>query len=84
MIGPVAFSITDSGALVAAPSPHGQYGSDAFFSGGEVATLDKPGGFNRPPIPATIAGTDDAPVMTTYRKGAFAYQVPVTDAIRSP
>ncbi|QQV79499.1 DUF4982 domain-containing protein (plasmid) [Sphingomonas aliaeris] len=69
----------DSGALVAAKASSGRFGSDAFFEGGTSATLDVPGGFNKPPIPAKIAGTPDPAVASTYRKGSFGYRVPLAD-----
>lgn len=71
----------DSGALMAADSAPAQFGSDAFFSGGSAAILDKPGGWGRPAQPADIHGTTDRNVATTYRSGEFSYGLSVADGV---
>ena len=68
----------DSGALVAAGSTAGRYGSDAFFDGGQARTTDQhPRG--RPPVPAAIAVTPDRDLVATYREGRFGYRLPLAN-----
>jgi beta-galactosidase len=69
----------DAGALMAATSTHGRFGSDAFVEGGEVGTTDAAGGYGQPPRPAPIAGTEDRDLVATFRQGAFRYRVPLDD-----
>ncbi|RVU04524.1 DUF4982 domain-containing protein [Novosphingobium umbonatum] len=66
----------DSGALVAARSKDRLLGSDTWFEGGEVASLDRPADFGRAPQPARIDGTPDRDAVATYRQGSFAYHIP--------
>lgn len=66
----------DAGALVAAKSKTRLIGSDNWFEGGEVASLDKPADFGRPPSPARITGGDERDALATYRQGSFAYHIP--------
>ena len=69
----------DSGALVAAKSDEGLYGSDNFFEGGEATMMGKASDFGRPAQPVHIAGTSDSAVAATYRHGDFGYHVPLND-----
>lgn len=69
----------DSGALVAAASTTGRYGSDAFFVGGDAGTVNKPADYGKPVQPTAIAGTPDSDVAASYRKGNFSYRVPLDD-----
>jgi len=48
-----------------------RYGSDAFFSGGE--------GRNLKGAVKTPSGADDPELYTSYREGAFSYDIPVPD-----
>ncbi|VXB23292.1 glycoside hydrolase family 2 TIM barrel-domain containing protein [Brevundimonas sp. G8] len=66
----------DSGAILAAPSVSGRFGSDNFFSGGRAGSADPaPVGF-RPATPVDVEG-DDPALIKTYRTGTFDYAVPV-------
>jgi beta-galactosidase len=66
----------DSGAILAAPSVSGRFGSDNFFSGGRAGSADPaPVGFT-PATPVTVEG-DDPALIKTYRTGTFEYAVPV-------
>lgn len=66
----------DAGALIAAQVPGAGFGSDAFFKGGEAASLDKrPRG--RPPILAAIQSPDRRDLLSTFREGNFSYRLPV-------
>lgn len=67
----------DAGALLAAESTVGKFGSDNFFTGGSAKTADQPGGWGRQPVKATIANTKDRELLATYREGDFVYRVPV-------
>lgn len=67
----------DAGALVAAPSQQHSYGSDNLFNGGIAATLDKAGGWGRPPIKPEIKHTADRDLAATYRRGKFIYELPL-------
>lgn len=69
----------DSGALVAAPSAAGRFGSDEFFVGGEPATVNTPAGLGRGAQTRAIAGTDDDTLVATYRRGSFRYRVPLAN-----
>ena len=69
----------DTGALMAADSAPDTFGSDAFFSGGSAAILDKPGGWGRSPKPAVIHNMADRNIATTYRSGAFSYALPLAN-----
>ncbi|NOW48875.1 beta-galactosidase [Novosphingobium sp. SG751A] len=66
----------DAGALVAAKSKTRLLGSDNWFEGGEVASLDKPADYGRKAEPARIEGTTERDAIATYRKGDFAYHIP--------
>ena len=66
----------DTGALVAAKSKTRLLGSDNWFEGGEVASLDKPADYGRKAEPARIEGTGERDAIATYRKGDFAYHIP--------
>ncbi len=67
----------DSGALIAAHSTDAVFGSDHFFKGGSAKSADTPGNWGKPAVLATIAGTKDRVLMTTYREGDFSYRLPV-------
>lgn len=67
----------DTGALVAAKSTRRLIGSDNWFTGGIVASLDKPADYGKPPQPTVIAGTQERDALATYRHGAFSYRIPV-------
>lgn len=69
----------DVGALVAAKSAGRPIGSDNWFAGGSVASLDKPADYGKPPQPAPIAGTQERDALATYRHGAFSYRIPVAE-----
>jgi beta-galactosidase len=69
----------DAGALMAATSVRGRFGSDAFFEGGEPSAADTPGGWGQAPVLAKIAGSPDRDLMTTFREGQFRYRVPLPD-----
>ena len=69
----------DAGALVAATSLTGRFGSDAFFDGGEPGSVDKPADYGKPATPTPIAGTADRDIAATYRHGKFAYRLPVAN-----
>jgi beta-galactosidase len=66
----------DAGALVAAGSEAGRFGSDNFFEGGRAATMDQTPRY-RPPVLAKIAGTADRALVASYRTGNFSYHLPV-------
>jgi beta-galactosidase len=66
----------DAGALIAAQVSGEGFGSDAFFKGGEAASLDKrPRG--RPPVLAAIQSPDRRDLLATFREGTFSYQLPL-------
>ena len=67
----------DAGALLAAKGSTGRFGSDTFFTGGEAASLDKPADYGKPEVPTPVAGTADRDIAATYRRGTFAYRVPL-------
>jgi len=69
----------DAGALMAASSKNGRFGSDNFFDGGEAGTVIKPADYGKPAVPAKIVNTVDADLIATYRRGKFAYSVPVAN-----
>ncbi|MBC2653789.1 malectin domain-containing carbohydrate-binding protein, partial [Novosphingobium aerophilum] len=69
----------DAGALLAAKGSTGRFGSDNFFTGGEAASLDKPADYGKPEVPTPITGTPDRDVAATYRRGTFAYRVPLAN-----
>lgn len=71
-----AFRI-DAGALVAATSAAGRFGSDDFFEGGKALSVDKPADYGKPAVPTPIAGTADRDLVATMRQGAFTYRLPV-------
>ncbi|MBO9581875.1 MAG: DUF4982 domain-containing protein [Sphingobium sp.] len=66
----------DSGALMAAPSESGRFGSDNFFEGGTAGTVNAPANYGRPAEVKQIAGSRDAALLATYREGTFSYRVP--------
>lgn len=68
----------DAGALMAAHSEEGRFGSDNFFIGGRAVTMDQTPAF-RPPIPAKIKGTTDRDLIASYRAGDFSYHLPLPD-----
>jgi beta-galactosidase len=68
--------VIDTGTLVAAKSAARLLGSDNWFEGGEVASLDKPADYGRPARPARIDGTPERDAIATYRQGSFAYHIP--------
>lgn len=67
----------DAGALVAAPSGSGRFGSDDFFDGGAAGSADKAADYGKPAKQTPISGTADRDIAATYRKGTFAYHIPV-------
>lgn len=67
----------DSGALMAAPSEGGNFGSDNFFEGGSAGTVNAPANYGRPAEVKQIAGSRDAALLATYREGVFSYRIPV-------
>jgi beta-galactosidase len=67
----------DSGALVAAKSASGVFGSDNFFDGGATGSIVEPADYGRPAKPVSIAGTSDSAVAATYREGNFHYHIPL-------
>ncbi|MGI4879482.1 MAG: glycoside hydrolase family 2 TIM barrel-domain containing protein [Janthinobacterium lividum] len=69
----------DAGALVAAKSGVGLFGSDNFFEGGETGSVDKPADYGKPPKLTPIAGTSDRDLVASFRQGSFAYHVPLVD-----
>ncbi|MBC2668878.1 glycoside hydrolase family 2 TIM barrel-domain containing protein [Novosphingobium piscinae] len=69
----------DAGALLAAKSSTGRFGSDTFFVGGEAASVDRPADYGKPEQPTPIAATADRELIATYRSGRFAYQVPLAN-----
>lgn len=71
--------VIDTGTLLAAKSEGRVLGSDNWFEGGSVASLDKPADFGKPAVPTAISGTTDRDALATYRTGSFSYRVPVTD-----
>jgi beta-galactosidase len=69
----------DAGALMAATSASGRFGSDAFFDGGTAGTTDGPGGWGQAPALAKISGTPDRDLVATFREGEFRYRVPLAN-----
>ncbi|MGO2234885.1 MAG: glycoside hydrolase family 2 protein [Marinomonas sp.] len=69
----------DAGALVAASTQEHSFGSDNFFYGGEAASFDKLGGWGRPPVKPEINQTADRDLATTYRRGSFHYELPLSN-----
>jgi beta-galactosidase len=69
----------DAGALMAASSVVGRFGSDAFFEGGTAGTTDGPGGWGQAPALARIAATPDRDLVATFREGEFRYRVPLAN-----
>jgi beta-galactosidase len=67
----------DSGALIAARSTQGMFGSDNFFEGGKAQSINPPSNYGRPAERKQIAGTKDSDLIATYREGAFHYRIPV-------
>ncbi|MDP3674293.1 MAG: glycoside hydrolase family 2 TIM barrel-domain containing protein [Novosphingobium sp.] len=66
----------DSGALVAAPASV-RFGSDAFFEGGEAATLDRPADYGKPKQETVITGAAERGVAVTFRTGNSRYRIPL-------
>lgn len=71
--------VIDAGALVAGKGDNRILGSDNWFDGGSTGSLDTPADYGRPAKPAEIAGTAEREALATFRKGNFAYRVPVAD-----
>ncbi len=71
--------VIDTGTLVAGKGNGRVLGSDNWFEGGAVASLDAPADYGKPAIPAEISGTDERDALATYRHGTFSYRVPVAD-----
>lgn len=69
----------DAGALVAAASETGRFGSDNFFDGGEAGSADKPANYGKPQVPTPIKGTAIRDAAATFRQGSFAYRVPLAN-----
>ncbi|NWK95125.1 glycoside hydrolase family 2 [Sphingobium lactosutens] len=67
----------DAGALVAAKSATGTYGSDNFFDGGAAGSIVEPADYGKPIKPVSIAGTLDSAIAATYREGNFHYRIPL-------
>ena len=66
----------DTGTVIAGTAAR-QFGSDAFFTGGQSGTADTRGGRGRKPVFVAIAGTDIRDIAASYRLGAFSYHLPV-------
>jgi beta-galactosidase len=71
--------VIDSGTLVAGKGKDRVLGSDNWFDGGSVASLDTPADYGKPAKPAEIGGTQERDALATYRQGTFSYRVPVAD-----
>lgn len=69
----------DAGALMAASSQNGRFGSDTFFDGGEAGTVIRPADYGKPAVPVKIANTADAELVATYRHGKFNYGIAVAN-----
>lgn len=67
----------DAGAVVAGHSTSALFGSDNFFEGGEVGSVDKPADYGKPAKPTLIQGAQDRDIAATYRHGHFAYRLPL-------
>jgi beta-galactosidase len=67
----------DSGALIAAQSTNGIFGSDNFFDGGKALSVNRPSNYGRPAERKQIAGTTDSDLAATYREGEFRYRIPL-------
>jgi beta-galactosidase len=71
--------VIDAGTLVAGKGNNRVLGSDNWFEGGSVASLDSVANYGKPSVPADISGTQEREALTTYRTGTFSYRVPVAD-----
>lgn len=71
--------VIDTGTLVAGKGNNRVLGSDNWFEGGSVASLDTPADYGKPAKPAEIANTQERDALATYRHGTFSYRVPVAD-----
>jgi beta-galactosidase len=69
----------DSGAIMAAPSASGRYGSDAFAAGGRTGSVNAPADYGKPAERKAIAGTADSDILATFREGDFRYRLPLED-----
>lgn len=69
----------DSGALVAAESAGGRFGSDAFFTGGTAGNVQPPSGYGPPRPKKAVNGTADTALVSSYREGDFTYRLPLKD-----
>lgn len=71
--------VIDAGTLVAGKGHGRVLGSDNWFEGGAVGSLDAPADYGKPAKPAEIGGTEERDALATYRHGTFSYRVPVAD-----
>jgi len=71
--------VIDTGTLVAGKGNDRVLGSDNWFEGGDVGSLDIPANYGKPSVPAVITGTQEREALATFRTGSFAYRVPVAD-----
>jgi beta-galactosidase len=69
----------DSGALMSPQAASPRFGSDAFFTGGEAASLNKPSDYGKPAEKRTIVGAPNAEIAATFRTGDFHYRLPLRD-----
>lgn len=67
----------DSGALVAPQTAPVRFGSDAFFVGGEAATVNKAADYGKAAERKALVGAANPEVAATYRTGDFRYRVPL-------
>lgn len=67
----------DSGALMAPQEASPRFGSDAFFTGGEAATLNTPADYGKPAQKKAIPGAAKSDIAATYRVGDFPYALPL-------
>ncbi len=67
----------DAGALMAAKSAAGRFGSDNFFDGGTAESMIPVADYGKPAVPVKIANTEDAVIAATFRQGRFSYAIPV-------
>jgi beta-galactosidase len=75
--GPARAFRIDSGALVAAESSAGRFGSDAFFTGGSAGNVQPTSAYGPPRPRKVLQGTTDTALISSYREGDFTYQLPV-------
>ncbi|NLR73020.1 DUF4982 domain-containing protein [Novosphingobium sp. ERN07] len=71
--------VIDAGTLVAGKGKDRVLGSDNWFEGGSVGSLDSVANYGKPSIPADISGTQEREALASYRTGTFSYRVPVAN-----